>query len=415
MRLFLTLLVILGLLAFFARSCSDRLTGGPSIRKSETVKPQAGPSSPVAVSNGVVAVPGAVPPPAVVPGFPPVEAAPAVPLVPVPPVIPPLVVIASGIYEFKHREPPEFSSMPALQSLGAQVISDKATRCVFVRAPQDALGMILSFLESIDLVGGSCAVQTWAVYVDRSATKGFDLVAALNAVVPSVAGVSLGNGAFTMNATSGDIAAALNVIADGSSVEVLQRPHVRLAHGVISRIESTQEVPIPQTTLSNGIAQTSIEYRKVGLQLQVTPYFMSNNQVRLEVQQTNGLIGNTVEIEGNQIPVIQSQSVQTTAEMTVGQTIVLGGVSTQRSKVVRGLLRHVTEITEGALYVILSTYEDIPKAVPVGSPLVEAPDGFPVPLTTPRQNPADWIDGQLLPVKGWQEEERHFIRSHGYK
>lgn len=302
----------------------------------------------------------------------------------------------SKTYTFLHRQPPEGLST-AGETLRISVIVDSFTRTAHVTGNPVEVSEFMRYLNTIDQLGGSCAVQTWAVFVDRKIQRGWDLVAAINAVVPTTT-ASIGDGAFTLDLGADKIGLALTMIADGSSVEVLQRPHVRLEHGNESRIESIQEVPVPTTTTSQGFAQTSISYRKVGLQLGVTPYFLASDRVRLSVSQSNGLIGQNVVIDGNQVPVIQSQSVTTTATLDVGQTVILGGVSTIRETVARGLLRNTKELSEGALYVILSTYYDVPKAIPVQDPRL--PSTFPVvPLSDQAIPATDWIDGGILPSR----------------
>jgi hypothetical protein len=320
-------------------------------------------------------------------------------------------LLVSKTYRFRHRDAPTQAEI-GVQVQGSsgtvQVLVDAPTRSVLVVGPLETVDIVYRYLESIDRMPGSCSVQTWAVYVDRTVEKGFDLVAALRAVTGSGITGEIGNGGVTLDVTAGEITTALTAIADGSVVEVIQRPHVRLLHGQPSKIESIQEVPVPSTAVSQGIAQTSIQYRKVGLQLNVLPTFFDSGSVRLAVEQTNGLIGQNVKIEGNDIPIIQSQTVGTTATLTVGQTIVLGGVSTYRERTVRGLLRNVKEVSEGSLYVILSTFHDEPRARPVEAPaMFDALEGL-----EPLPDAEAWIDGQLLPPLGWEKQEADFLKAH---
>lgn len=399
MRFWITLALVLGIGAFSVKTCAGSFFGGKTEKeKKQQSDAQKTPPDPSTAQSATSAVAALVPVPS--------------PAGSVDTVTPSLSVEkpASMVYVFRHREPPE--NLQTLSTLGVVAVVDRPSRTVIVHGPPASVDASAAFLQAVDTVGSSCSVQTWAVYVDRSVQKGFDLAAAISSVSNVDTALSVRGGALTLDASAGDVAVALNAIADGSTVEVIQRPHVRLTHGIPARIESTQEFPIPQTTLSNGIAQTAISYRKVGLQLEVIPYFLQQDSVRLSVKQSNGLIGNTVEIEGNAVPVIQSQTVETTAELTIGQTIILGGVQTSREKVTRGLIRNTREITEGALYVILSTFSEIPKAQPVGSPLLESPNQSGVPFTTPLEDGKDWIDGQLLPAKGWERQERDFLRSY---
>jgi hypothetical protein len=318
-----------------------------------------------------------------------------------------------GRYTLKHRVlPASLDLAERWRSLGVECIVDPFGRSVVYRGNYAGTLAFREAMEAFDTVPGSCCVQAWTVYVDRRVSKGFDLAAALGAVASGDTTLTLGGGALTLDVGADRIAAALSVIADGGAVELVQAPYARLVDGQTAKVESTQEVPIPETVVANGVAQTSIRFRKVGLQLEVQPVFLDGDRVRLTVSQGNGVIGSPVKVGENEIPVIQSQNVSSTAELSVGQTLVLGGVRTRRTSVRKGLLRSTEEIEEGALYVILSTYSDTPRAIEVGN-VQGFPDGladFAPPLTVPVESGADWLDGELLPPKGWKEEERKSIR-----
>jgi len=301
------------------------------------------------------------------------------------------------IVKFLHRDPPSIDTITIAAAAGCSLSLDSIARSIAVVGPLDGALIVKSYLESLDVVPGSCAVQSWAVFVDRSSSKGFDLVAALSGLADvSSVSAEVGGGGLTFDLSSDQIALALTAICDGSVVEVVQRPHIQLRHGVASRVESIQEVPVPESSSSQGIIQTSIVYRKVGLQLSITPSFLASDQLVLKVSQTNGLIGQTVKIGENEVPVIQSQTVDTSVQMGIGQTVILGGVSTLRERTSRGLLRNSKEVSEGTLYVIVSTFSDVPKAIPVSSPAASPPGQLP-PLVPGMADPVEWIMGELLP------------------
>lgn len=314
---------------------------------------------------------------------------------------------AMQVVHFRYREVPAAESILIAQAAGCTLSVDAVSRSVVIYGPISGVDACKRYLESVDVVAGSCAVQAWAVYVDKSAQRGFDLVAAIQSVTGSGISASVGGGGLTVNASAADVALALTAICDGSVVQVVQRPHVQLQQGAVSRVESIQEVPVPETQVSQGISQTSVIYRKVGLQLSVEPYFLGGDQLRLAVQQTNGLIGQTVRIGDNEVPVIQSQTVNTSVQMAIGETVVLGGVTTLRERTNKGLLRTTHEVSEGTLYVVLSTYYDVPKCLPVPLPRSGVAAA---PLAPPdMMSPDEWIMGELLPAKAWQREEVRFL------
>lgn len=317
-------------------------------------------------------------------------------------------------YRFLHRDAPDQGVFSSWNGVGATVIVDPVSDEVAIRAPESVVDAFLQWCKAADLVPNSCAVHAWTIYVDQSVQKGWDLVSAIRSVTDSSFSAEVGDGAITLDLGVDHLQAALLAIADGTVVEVVQNPFVRLVDGSKASIESIQELPVPEAVLSNGISQTSIKFRKVGLQLNITPSFRSLDRVSLDVTQTNGVVGAPVTIEGNQIPVVESQTVSSRVDLKVGETVVLGGVRTFRNRRVKGLLRNITERSEGALYVVLTTSYDAPKALPVtslppptfGQPWVPAvPGGVPIPSAS------KWIDGQLLPPPNWQDEETEFLHS----
>jgi type II secretory pathway component GspD/PulD (secretin) len=276
----------------------------------------------------------------------------------------PQEVLFARVYTFENVIPTG-ESLAILSALEVTIATHPNSPSVLVRGPADDVAAACDFLAAIDRPQASCTVQTWAVYVSKRMQTGWDLAGAIGSVLDAPNMLVISPGAVTLNVSGDQISAALNIIADGSNVEVLQRPHVSLIHGVPAKIESIQEVPVPQTTVSQGISQTSISYRKVGLQLEVLPTFLSPGRLRLALSQTNGIIGQNVNIAGNDVPIIQSQTVSTTAEVLVGQTVILGGVTTQRVRETKGILRNTREVEEGSLYLIMSTSVEIPRAIPV--------------------------------------------------
>lgn len=313
-------------------------------------------------------------------------------------------------YAMKFRAAPSAEYFTQWSALGVEVVLEPVSRLISFRGPAGSVAAFQTALESIDTVPGSCCVQAWSVFVDKSAEKGFDLVAALGAVTGGETVVGLGPSGLTLNVSVDRVSAALDVIANGSTVEVLQAPYVRLLDGQPAKVESIEEIPTPETVVANGVAQTTVRFRKVGLVLDVTPAFFSSERLRLTVLQSNGVVGAPVRIGGNEVPTVQTQSVTASAEMTVGQTLVLGGVRTVRNITSKGLFRDVEQTSEGTLYVILSTYNDEPRAVSLEPAALVFPEslGDLPPLTESES------DG-VLPSKPWEDVEADFVRSKGAK
>lgn len=323
---------------------------------------------------------------------------------------------STSVYRFSDRVPPDLSQSLASHGVASSV--DLDSRSVTLRGLPENVANAMGALEFLDLVPGSCSVHTWAVYVDRTQQKGWDLTAAIKAIGSVDLGATVRPGQIAINLSSDEISSALNVIADGSAVDVLQRPHLTLLHGQPAIVESTSDVPLQTVSVTGtGLSQSGVTYRKVGLVLKVVPYFLGRDRVRLQVDQENGLIGSTVSLgNGLTAPIIETQKVSSSVELSIGQAIVLGGVATERLIAKKGLLRDATEKRQGALYVILATSPDAPRAIPVDAwersqPFQSLPFGLPIP------DAETAVDDQisLLPPIGWEREEKRFLRSRAAK
>jgi len=282
-------------------------------------------------------------------------------------------VEASASYRFEYRDVPVPEWFAGWTGAGVSAVADPLTRVVSCWGTAPGVAAMKNALETLDQVQNSCALYAWCVYVDESQTKGWDLVAAIREVAGEGFGALTAPGAVTLSLSSDHIAAVLAVVCDGATVEVLQRPYLRLTHGKTAVVEAISEIPLPSSTVSNGVAQSSIEYRKVGLQLSVVPRFLPNEKVMLEVEQTNGIVGPYVNVSGAQVPQVDTQRVSTSVELAVGDAAVLGGVRTSRVRHARGIFRDKQEISNGFMYVIVSTSSEVPKAVLPGEPGLRDP------------------------------------------
>lgn len=289
---------------------------------------------------------------------------------------------ASRVVRFVHRRLPSAEFFTSYTQAGLQIVPDYASRSCFLRGPIDLVTDVADMLAKSDVLPGSCSLRGWVVWVADGQSDGWEFGAALGAIVDKGISLSITGSELVLDAGIGELASAIKILKDSSRVRVVQEPHVRLSDGVEARIESLEEVPIPETTLSNGVATQSINYKKVGLELVVLPAFLSSDRVRLTVSQVGGVVGRTVKIEESEIPVLQTQRVSSDIELAVGQSMVFGGVRSNRTKRSKGLLGDTLDEESGVLYVVLALYDDTPRA------RVVSPEWFPE------------ADSMVLPGKG---------------
>jgi general secretion pathway protein D len=144
------------------------------------------------------------------------------------------------------------------------------------------------------------------------------------------------SGANIYLAAGNTLASVVHVLSSTGRFRVISRPMVFTSNNKKAIIASGTEIPVPVSTLSSVVSatnngtnigqQSSIEFKKVALQLEVVPLINSDKEVSLDIlQKIDSLAGNTT-IDGNQIPNIATRYIRTSVSAANGSTIVLGGL-----------------------------------------------------------------------------------------
>jgi general secretion pathway protein D len=129
------------------------------------------------------------------------------------------------------------------------------------------------------------------------------------------------------------LAAIVHLLEQTGRFKVISRPTVFTSNNKKAIIASGTEIPVPVNTLSNATTVTtvasvtsSIEFKKVALQLEVVPLINSEKEVSLDILQKLDSLAGTTRISGNDIPNIATRYIRTNVSAGNGSTIVLGGL-----------------------------------------------------------------------------------------
>jgi type II secretory pathway component GspD/PulD (secretin) len=157
---------------------------------------------------------------------------------------------------------------------------------------------------------------------------------------------NVGAGTNIYVAAGNAFAAIVHLLEATNRFKVLSRPTVFTSNNKKAIIASGQEVPVPTSTLTNATTavnvasiQSSIEYKKVVLQLEVVPLINSEKVVSLDIlQKIDSLVPNgNVLISGNSVPTIDTKYIRTNVSAANGSTIILGGlIQEQKQKQYEG-------------------------------------------------------------------------------
>lgn len=150
-------------------------------------------------------------------------------------------------------------------------------------------------------------------------------------------------GGFTMDSGSGGLTYALtgvrgslniDLFQKNDKVNVLSRPSLLVRDGVTAEITVGNDIPTVGEIITDGLNgnQTSVVYRKTGVELTVTPTINAQGVVIMEIlQKTSNQASAGSSVEG--APIIFERTIQTEVVAESGQTIILGGLMSENSTI----------------------------------------------------------------------------------
>ncbi|MCB1096183.1 MAG: hypothetical protein KDN22_11460 [Verrucomicrobiae bacterium] len=142
----------------------------------------------------------------------------------------------------------------------------------------------------------------------------------------------------------------LRALQNRNDFKVLARPFVYTANNEVATISIGERVPVPrgqQSTVVTGGTQslnTQIDFEDVVLELQVAPLISSENEVTLTIAQVNDNITGSSNINGDEIPIISTQTLDTTVTIPNGGVVVIGGLISQSESKTNSGLPFITKI-----------------------------------------------------------------------
>ncbi|WP_269523864.1 secretin N-terminal domain-containing protein [Coraliomargarita parva] len=147
----------------------------------------------------------------------------------------------------------------------------------------------------------------------------------------TAAGISISDGIIDIdNPDDFSLSTSITPNNTDSDTRVLSTPRIIVSHNEEGVINVSRSQPIITSstnyTNSDGTTRSSVEYRDIGIQLTVTPLIGVDGTVQMVIEQTIENVIETVQIDGNDQPVIGKREATSTVSVKDGQIIVLGGL-----------------------------------------------------------------------------------------
>ena len=125
--------------------------------------------------------------------------------------------------------------------------------------------------------------------------------------------------------------ASLNALENNGAATVIANPKITTMAGEKAHINIGDEIPIIKTETTeedDGDTETTteVEYRNVGIDLNILPKVRKNNKIMINLQPEITTFVDWVEVGQNRYPKTSVKTVETKVEVKNGQTIAIGGL-----------------------------------------------------------------------------------------
>lgn len=134
--------------------------------------------------------------------------------------------------------------------------------------------------------------------------------------------------------------AAIRWLNTSQDAKILSSPNLIADLGMAASMNTGEDLPIPETTISTSTSNLSVKYRRIGVKLKITPVLINKDTVQLEVSpEVSSVIRYTPFTQDTvttNIPVISVRNITTRLTAYDGEVIMLGGLySTETVDIMR--------------------------------------------------------------------------------
>lgn len=222
-----------------------------------------------------------------------------------------------------------------------RVVASAATNTLLIHSTPDEYQRILGILHRLDVPQRQVLVEATIVEVSLNDDLRYGVQYFLEDgggratlsngenfdIVPDLPGFGLTLGGTPANA----VVDALDTV---TSINVISSPNLMILNNESARLVVGDQVPTSVRTAQDGTTNddvfvSTVEYRDTGVIFEVTPRINSSGSVILNIGQEVSLVGETDTATGN--PIISQRVINSSVSVDSGETIVLGGLFSDRS------------------------------------------------------------------------------------
>ena len=261
------------------------------------------------------------------------------------------VDVARVITEFVQTEQQKLISTLSADQIGSAarllerevtIVGDEKSNTVLVSASPRYMDRVRDIIQDLDVDPPQVLIQVLLaeVTLDDADDFGVDFEALGNLGNTSISGgfglassLVTGLGVPNLSIVSSDFDLLFKALQAQGRVQVLSNPTVIAANNETARIHVGETIRVPESTsFEQGTQQSSVTPEDVGVILQVTPSINPDGFVRMVISpEVSELSARTTKIsEDFSSPIITRRVMTTTVTVRDGQTIVIGGLISDR-------------------------------------------------------------------------------------
>jgi type II secretion system protein D len=260
--------------------------------------------------------------------------------------------VAKVIGEFVDQEQRKLVSTLSVDQLGSAarllereitIQGDEKSNTVLVSASPRYMDRVKEMIRQLDVDPPQVLIQVmlaevtldsrddWGVDMNfRAEIDGTDITGGFGFATAFVPGLGVPNLAITAS----DFDLLIRAIQSQGRLQVLSNPSIMAANNASARIQVGETLRLPSiTTISDtGQVASAVEKEDIGVILEVTPSINPDGFVRMTIMpEISNLSARTTQIsEDFESPIITRRTADTTVTVHDGQTIVIGGLISDR-------------------------------------------------------------------------------------
>lgn len=162
--------------------------------------------------------------------------------------------------------------------------------------------------------------------------NGFSLIS--NPLLVAATGItSLGEGGHMVFSSGGNIRGLVSAISKDNNAKILSTPNILVMDRERGNISVGQNVPflVSREITDGGNTIQQIERKDVGVTLTVTPHVLVSGQIVLQINQESSSVTNSTQAADI---ITNKRSISTVAKVMDGETIALGGLVSDESRLI---------------------------------------------------------------------------------